>query len=114
MKVEVRDCLANCVVDREKSSLSVERGLNGISQQLPLQEHRSDEIGGNIRKGDIVFPRAEQHVAGEKRVRVEEGYKIAVLADTSARNLPGDDPAENTILIHARQLSPPKHAVSRR
>ena len=71
--VEVRDALADDVVDGDEGAVCLHCCLHFAGEHLSVGEKRADQGGGEIGQSGVMRFRNQQDVAGEKRADVEEG-----------------------------------------
>jgi len=91
-----------------KSELPVSLGARDLVRE-PDERSEQRRVGGcELRDVGVVLPGHDQHVQWGLRMQVPEGDRIGVLGDDVGRDLPGDDPAEQTLRgdRHAVQASP--------
>jgi len=96
MDVEVRDALADAVVDRYESTFGIEGPFDGGLQLLNGLKQRAYLLGRQVRQSGNVRGGYQQNVAGEERAAVKEGYCIVAAPDDFGREFAGGDVAKYT------------------
>ena len=100
MQVEVRDRLADDVVLPDEGALGAEYGALRERDQSGSAQDLGVEVFGQVVEGFVVLDRADQGMAGEERVTVEEGDHPVGAQDDLGREFTGDDLVEN---VHGSQ-----------
>jgi len=77
--VQVRDALADGVVERDEAALRAERGQHRGAQPPHPGEQRADQAGREVGQGLVVLSRDDQRVALEHRPGVEECHGDIVI-----------------------------------
>ena len=88
MHVQVRDALADLVVDRHERALRPERGLHRRGDPLHALEVGAEPIGRQVGQQLDVVAGHHEHVAVEHGADVEEPERHVVVEDDVRRRSP--------------------------
>lgn len=95
--VQMRDGLADHVVDGDERALGPEARRDRVCDALSLGEHRRQHVGGQVGERHDVLARYDQGVALEDRAVVEERDSFGRLVHYGCGDRSGDDVAEDTV-----------------
>jgi hypothetical protein len=95
--VQVRDALADAVVDRDEAALGAEGVLDRAGQPPDAAEERLHQLVRQVGQRLEVSAGHQQHVPREQRTVVEERDALPVVVDHVGRELSEHDPAEDAV-----------------
>ena len=96
VNVEVRDALADHIVDRHKRAGATDGLWHGPGQTSREGEEWTHFGYGQIGKGRDMLPGHEQNVTGQERASIEKGDASRIVEDDFGRRIAADDGAKNT------------------
>jgi hypothetical protein len=99
VNVEMRDALADAIVDGHEGSFGVHPLHDGAGKKLDIQKERADQIIGQVRKRLKVALYDEEAMAGEKRAMIQKCERELVFKNFVAGNAAADDVAERAVLF---------------
>ena len=99
MDVQMRDALADFVVDRDKGTLGAETGFNGPGDQLRVREQRLQHRRWDIHQSFDMLPRAYETMAGEQGSAVQEHNTVLVFVYFLGSYLTADNFAEYAVVV---------------
>lgn len=105
MHVQVRDALADSIVNRDKRAFRLHAMLHRANQHLGVSKERCDEMRGEILQRLIVLLGNQQSMAGKKRTVIQESKRNVVFKNDIARQIACDDLAEFARLTMFHQLA---------
>jgi hypothetical protein len=93
--VQVRDALADAIVDGHEGAICPHALFHGASEELGVPEERGDLLGREIGEGWTMSSGHKQAMAGEERAVVKEGHARIVLQDKRSGALTAYNLAED-------------------
>ena len=101
VNMEMRDALADPIVDGHEGALGVHALDDGAGKKLDIQKERADQLIGQVRKRLEVALYDEEAMAGEKRPMIQKCERDIVFKNFVAGNAAADDIAERAVLYPA-------------
>src|SRR5260370_6700040 len=101
--MQVRNALADAVIDCDKSSVGSKSGLECLTERLRSREERPDFVRGEVSKGFTVRARHKKDVSREKRAGVEKCDARLVRKHDVSGHVPGNYRAEGASLAACRR-----------
>lgn len=99
VNVQVRDALADSVVDGDKGALCLQAAFDRTLDPLGVLEEGSNQCCRQIRQGLHMDFRDEQAMAGKERARIEKRQRGVVLKDDGAGPFTPDDLTKTAVLL---------------
>lgn len=81
MYVQVRDGLADSIVDRNKRAFGIYRRFNRSRQKLRRRKHWACKVERQLQQRYMMLARTEQKVSGKQRVAVQKSHAVRVFID---------------------------------
>ena len=97
--MEMRDALADAVVDGHEAALGVHALSNGAGKELNIQKERADEFAGQVRDRLEMALYDEEAMAREKRAMVQKCERDLVFKNFVAGNAAADGIAERAVVF---------------
>ena len=108
MYVEVRDGLADDVVDSHKRALSAEGRTNGYSDSLCHGQQRNHEIARQAQQRIDMASRSDEDMTLEHRPVIKKGDHLLITRHDRSVDLAAEDLADHS--AHRHEISvPPLH-----
>ena len=102
MHVQVRNALADPVVDGNEGPCRLHGTLHSPADQLDAPEEAVHRRSRQVEKGLAVIPWYDEDMSVKERAAVQKGCRDFVLEDQESRLFTGYDPTEGTSLHGSR------------
>lgn len=103
VNVQVRNALADAVVDRDKAAFRFHASLDRFRNELNARKKRSEKPGREIDDGLEMFLRNEQAVPGKERTAIEKGNGNVIFKYDLCFGVPLNNPAEYALFFYTHQ-----------
>ncbi len=97
MDVEVRDALANSIVDGHERTLGAKSSFHGMGEELAIREKRSQQIDGEIHESFVMSFGNQQRVTREEGAMIEKPKRHLVFKNAVVRSFAADDLAKGAV-----------------
>ena len=105
MDMNVRDALADAIVNRHESAFGGQTFFHGFGQQAGASEKPRGSFGGQVGEAGVMPARDQQAMPGEERPVVQERQQSVVLEDNGGLPPALRYLAKNAIFLRRHRLS---------
>lgn len=99
MHVEVRDALADAIVDGDEASFRFHATLDGSSEQLNVRKQRLDQRSGQIAQSFEMAFGNQERMPGEYGTMIQKCERVFIFEDFVCLRIAAHDFAEETAFL---------------